>query len=441
MSARVSAVAEAGLLQTAPELVFLTDIAESRQFHVGTTRSESGQEPTDRPGSTDRHDGDLFEIEIASTSAGQRLDSHLIAGALDEDDGPHTPIVAAQHVAHRRNSLAEVLNGYSDPRCQTASREVLMADFDGGDSYRVLPPKPYESLGSYIESGGGKGLTAAGAVDAATIIEELVASGLRGRGGAGFPTGEKWRTIKSFASPLLRTSVVVNAAEGEPGTFKDRSIIRANPYAVIEGALIAALGDGSEVDRDRDQGGFRRGGDPSQVCAGARSSRPDGWATSRSRSWKGRPSTSTAKRRRCSKSSTVDLRSHASRRPFAGASWKWSSRRATPIPGADWPADVQMAGTEDDSPAPPVLVNNVETMANVPAIIAKGAKWFRTVGTTESPGTIVCTVTGDVEHPGVFEVPMGTPLRVAIDTAAGGVLARRQRGLGAGRRLERRADR
>ncbi|MEP7115218.1 MAG: hypothetical protein ABI862_18290, partial [Ilumatobacteraceae bacterium] len=92
-----------------------------------------------------------------------------------------------------------------------------MTDFEGDDSYRVLPPKPYESLGSYIESGGGKGLTAARAVAAETIIEELAASGLRGRGGAGFPTGEKWRTIRSFASPLLRTSVVVNAAEGEPG--------------------------------------------------------------------------------------------------------------------------------------------------------------------------------------------------------------------------------
>ena len=115
-----------------------------------------------------------------------------------------------------------------------------MTDLVGEDTFRVLPPKPYESLADYVEAGGGKGLTAARAVDANTIIGELAASGLRGRGGAGFPTGEKWRTIKSFASLLLRTSVVVNAAEGEPGTFKDRTISRSNPYAVIEGALIAA---------------------------------------------------------------------------------------------------------------------------------------------------------------------------------------------------------
>jgi Respiratory-chain NADH dehydrogenase 51 Kd subunit len=66
------------------------------------------------------------------------------------------------------------------------------------------------------------------------VIEELAASGLRGRGSAGFPTGVKWRTIKSYASPSLRTSVVINAAEGEPGTFKDRTIIRANPYWTYE---------------------------------------------------------------------------------------------------------------------------------------------------------------------------------------------------------------
>ena len=89
--------------------------------------------------------------------------------------------------------------------------------------------------------------------------------------------------------------------------------------------------------------------------------------------------------------------------------------------GSGLVADVRLAGT-DDNVAPPVLVDNVETMANIPGIVAKGAAWFRSVGTTESPGTIVCTITGDVEHPGVAELPMGTTLRTAIDTAAGGLL-------------------
>jgi NADH-quinone oxidoreductase subunit F len=95
---------------------------------------------------------------------------------------------------------------------------------EAADIARVLPNEPYATLADYLQAGGGAGLQAACAVPADTVVEELVASGLRGRGGAGFPTGVKWRTIKSYASPLLRTSVVVNAAEGEPGTFKDRAI-------------------------------------------------------------------------------------------------------------------------------------------------------------------------------------------------------------------------
>ena len=75
------------------------------------------------------------------------------------------------------------------------------------DAWRVLPPKPYDSLAGYIEAGGGVGLTATDAVEPDTIVEELVASGLRGRGGAGFPTGVKWRTIRAYASSVLRTSV------------------------------------------------------------------------------------------------------------------------------------------------------------------------------------------------------------------------------------------
>jgi NADH-quinone oxidoreductase subunit F len=88
--------------------------------------------------------------------------------------------------------------------------------------------------------------------------------------------------------------------------------------------------------------------------------------------------------------------------------------------GSGLPADVEMATTAADNLTPPVLVNNVETLANVPAIVAKGADWFRQVGTAESPGTIVCTITGAVQHASVAEVPMGTPLRTVLDEVGGG---------------------
>ncbi|MGI8984392.1 MAG: formate dehydrogenase, partial [Acidimicrobiales bacterium] len=111
--------------------------------------------------------------------------------------------------------------------------------------HRVLSPNPIADLDEYLARGGGQGLDAARAVEPPALIAELEASGLRGRGGAGFPTGTKWRTVAEHASPVLPATVVVNGAEGEPGTFKDRSILRNNPYQVVEGAIIAARAVGA----------------------------------------------------------------------------------------------------------------------------------------------------------------------------------------------------
>src|SRR4051794_11648562 len=108
------------------------------------------------------------------------------------------------------------------------------------DQPRVLDAVPIAGLDAYRAAGGGKGLEAARRLGPAGTIDEVDASGLRGRGGAGFPTGRKWRTVAAYETPDVPAVVAVNAAEGEPGSFKDRSIIRANPYRVIEGALIAA---------------------------------------------------------------------------------------------------------------------------------------------------------------------------------------------------------
>src|SRR4051812_46980950 len=99
--------------------------------------------------------------------------------------------------------------------------------------HRVLPGEPVESLEHHLKRRGGRGLEAARAAEPEALIAELEASGLRGRGGAGFPTGRKWRTVATNESPTLPTTVVVNAAEGEPGTFKDRTILRLDPYHVI----------------------------------------------------------------------------------------------------------------------------------------------------------------------------------------------------------------
>ena len=103
----------------------------------------------------------------------------------------------------------------------------------------LLPDTPMTTAADYLVAGGGRGLERAREVGAEGVIDELRRSGLRGRGGAGFPTWRKWRSVRD--APGSTKYVVGNGAEGEPGTFKDRAIMRANPYQVVEGLAVAAL--------------------------------------------------------------------------------------------------------------------------------------------------------------------------------------------------------
>src|ERR671911_31245 len=115
---------------------------------------------------------------------------------------------------------------------------------------------PVVSVGDYVGAGGGEALAAALAASPDEVIEEVRLSGLRGRGGAGFPTGIKWRTVRDDACPTR--FVVCNAAEGEPGTFKDRWLLRTNPYQVLEGLAIAAHAVGARAAIIGIKGGFDR---------------------------------------------------------------------------------------------------------------------------------------------------------------------------------------
>jgi len=289
-----------------------------------------------------------------------------------------------------------------------------------GTVHRVLHPHPISTLDEYLVARGGQGLEAARQVEPEVLIAEVEASGLRGRGGAGFPTGTKWRTVWENRSDVLAATVVVNAAEGEPGTFKDRTILRNNPYQVLEGALIAARA----VAATQIIFGMKRtfATEVARVNTVIKEAHAAGWIDDGLdvRVFEG-PS------EYLYGEETALLEAIAGRHPLPRIAPPFRRGVTEVVPsGSDAAAEsglaapVSMAGPSAEGVAPPTLVDNVETLANVPRIIARGAAWFRTVGTEQSPGTIVCTVTGSVRRPGVGEAPMGTPLREVIHDIGGG---------------------
>jgi len=285
--------------------------------------------------------------------------------------------------------------------------------------HRVLPPRPIESLEEYVTRRGGRGIDAAMHEDAEAIIAEVDESGLRGRGGAGFPTGRKWRTVRENRSDVLPTTVVVNGAEGEPGTFKDRTIMRLDPYAVVEGGLIAARAVGA----DAVIFGLKRTFVPevSRMRAAIAEIQREGWAEGIDLSVFEGPD------EYLYGEETALLETIDGRYPFPRIAPPYRRGIVEVVEHADdvgsgsgLSAHVEMAVPGGETGAPPTLVDNVETMANVPRIVSRGAAWFRTEGTEQSPGTIVCTITGSTRRAGVGEILMGTPLREVIDLIGGG---------------------
>jgi NADH-quinone oxidoreductase subunit F len=285
--------------------------------------------------------------------------------------------------------------------------------------HRVLYPEPIATLDEYLARGGGAGLQAALAMDHDAIIAEVLASGLRGRGGAGFPTGIKWRTVRDYHAADVPSTVVVNGAEGEPGTFKDRTLIRTDPYAIIEGALIAARAVGADEVVLATKRSFRT--EVARLKAAVGEVRTANWTPDvRIVVFEGPAEYLYGEE-------TALLEVLDGRYPFPRIAppYRRGERELVETYGdvrsrSNLSAHVEMAGPGDETDAPPTLVDNVETLANVPRIISRGAAWFRTEGTEKSPGTIVCTIVGDVEREGVGEVIMGTPLREAIHAIAGG---------------------
>jgi NADH-quinone oxidoreductase subunit F len=231
------------------------------------------------------------------------------------------------------------------------------------------------------------------------LVELVKASNLRGRGGAGFPTGMKWGFLpKQSAMPVY---LAVNADESEPGTFKDREIIEDDPHQLLEGVIISAFAIRCHTAYIYIRGEFAHG---AEVLEGA-------IAEALAQGLVGKNILGTG--------FDLDVWVHRGAGAYicgeeTGLIESLEGKRAYPRIKPPFPAVHGLFGS-------PTIVNNVETLACVPHIVLRGAEWFRSIGPEKSPGPKLFCVSGHVVRPGVYELPMGTPLREIIYAHAGGI--------------------
>lgn len=235
------------------------------------------------------------------------------------------------------------------------------------------------------------------------VIEEVSASGLRGRGGAGFLTGKKW--IYTRECPEEPHYVVLNGGEDEPGSKKDRLIMENLPHLVIEGAVLASYAVGASkayLYINREYGVATR-----SMAQALEEAKEAGCCGERILGGDfGLEFVFTP-----APADYVAGEDSAALEVIEG-------KKPLPRQKPPFPATVGVFGK-------PTAVNNVETLANVPPIIARGAKWYRTFGTPESPGTMIFSLNEEVNRPGIYELPFGVSLRFLIEECGGGVRERK----------------
>jgi NADH:ubiquinone oxidoreductase subunit F (NADH-binding) len=265
----------------------------------------------------------------------------------------------------------------------------------------ILGASAIESLDDYLARGGGAGLEQARSLGPDATVELLAASGLRGRGGAGFPTATKWRSVQRAAG--RHRYCVCNGAEGEPGTFKDRAILRANPYQVVEGLAIAALVVGASEVFIALKASFTR--ERERVLRAVTEMEQAGLLGELSVALVAGPEEYLFGEEKAL------LEVIEGNDPLPRWLPPYIHGLFATAPQLGWSSHAPEVGHSGGHESNPTLVNNVETLANVTFVLAHGVEAFRSRGTESSPGTVVCTVVGDVARPQVVEVELGTPLR------------------------------
>jgi len=261
-------------------------------------------------------------------------------------------------------------------------REITLAHADERDLTKLAE---YQAVGGY------KPLAKARKMKPEAVVEQLLASNLRGRGGAGFPMGRKASFLaKGTGKP---TYLCVNADESEPGTFKDREIMLENPHRLIEGCLITAHAIESK-----------------NVFIYLRGEYLDVFLVMRR-------ALEDARKAGLLGDVTVVLHRGAGAYICGEESALLESlegKRGQPRPRPPFPAVSGLYGS-------PTLINNVQTIATVPVIVEKGGEWYAKIGPEPSPGTVVFSLSGNVERPGNYELALGSGLRELIYDLGGGI--------------------
>lgn len=326
----------------------------------------------------------VFYVRVQEEDVPELVEEHFYKGRI------------VQRLLYREPLTEERIPGYEDIQFYRKQHRLVLSNCG-----HINP----EVIEEYIANGGyealGKALTA---MSPAEVVEEVKRSGLRGRGGGGFPTGAKWDFTRQ--APGDKKYVVCNADEGDPGAFMDRSVLEGDPHRVLEGMLICGYAIGADEGYIYVRAEYPLAIKRLKVAiaqAEALGLLGDGILGS-------------------------DFSFHIKIKEGAGAFVcgeetallaSIEGRRGMPRPRPPFPAVAGLWGK-------PTNINNVETFANVTHIISEGASWYAAIGTEKSKGTKVFALTGKVNHTGLAEVPMGITMREIIFDIGGGIQGGKQ---------------
>ncbi len=321
---------------------------------------------------------DIFYCEVKVEDVQEIIETHLEKGEVI-DRLLYTDPQTGQHVPN-----------YKDIMFYKNQQRVILQNCGHIDP---------EKIDDYISAGGYVALEKTLAMTPEEVIDVVSKSGLRGRGGAGFPTGKKWQFCRNAEGEPKY--VICNADEGDPGAFMDRSILEADPHAVLEGLVIAGYAIGASHGYI-----YVRAEYPLAIERFAYA-----LETARERGYLGRDIMGQ------DFSFDIEIKKGAGAFVCGEETALMASimgKRGMPTPRPPYPA---MSGVWGK----PTNINNVKTLASIPVILSKGADWFASIGLEGCSGTAVFALTGKVANSGLVEVPMGTPLNKIIFDIGGGV--------------------